>query len=176
MKTTPFLTVSVLTAVLFAAGAFAQNSEPAGPPAAASPAAPLPAPDQVIYIPRLPSPAEVTSAAVAQGLKIEKIAETAGQITVVYQRSDGQISTVAYQLLPAAGTPSTATAATATVVAAQPAVVYASPAPAYYYDPYFYDPWPWFGGVFFDVGVGHGFHHGGFRGGGFNRGGGFHHR
>jgi len=200
MKTIPFLTASVLAAAFLATGAIAQTSEETAPAAAASPVAPIPAPDQVIYIPRLPSPAEVTSAAVAQGLKIEQIAQMAGQVTVVYRRADGQISTVAYQLLPAAGTPTTGPAptavvqspATATMVAAPATtVVYASTAPAYYYDP-FYDPWPWFGGVVFDVGFGHGFRRfdgrrgffrggdghfrggdGHFRGGDGHRGGGF---
>ena len=157
-------------------------------PAAVSPAAPMPAPDQVIYIPRLPSPAELTSAAVAQGLTIEKIAQTSAQVAVVYRRADGQVSTVAYQLLPAAGSASTAPAATATFVPAPatamyvptpaPAVVYAAPEPVYYYDPFYY-PWPWFSPVSLDIGIGYGFHyfgggrgfryynggHGGFRGG-----------
>ena len=174
MKTVPFLTVSVLAVALSAAGVVAQTSEPTAPPAAASPAAPAPAPDQVIYIPRLPSPAEITSAAAAQGLTIAQIAQSASQITVIYKRADGSISTVAYQLLPAAGTPATATAATTTVVTAPPTtVVYASPAPVYYYDPFYYNPWPWFGPVAVDLGFGFGFHHGGhFRGGpGFHHGG-----
>jgi len=179
MKTFPFFTVSVLTAAFIAAGASAQTSEPTAPPEAASPAAPTPVPDQVIYIPRLPSPAEVANAAAAQGLAIEKIAQTAAQVTVVYRRADGQTSTVAYQLLPAAGTPATVvTAAPATVVTAPPAtVVYASPAPVYYYDP-FYSPWPWFGAISVDLGYNHGFRHyrggRGYNHGGYSRGGGGH--
>jgi len=184
MKTVPFLTVSVLAVALSAAGVVAQTSEPTAPPAAASIAAPPPAPDQIIYIPRLPSPAEITSAAVAQGLTIAQIAQSASQMVVVYKRADGSVSTVAYQLLPAAGAPAAATAATTTVMTAPPTtVVYASPAPVYYYDPFYYGPWPWFGPVAVDLGFGFGFHHGGFRGGhgfhgghGGGHGGGWHHR
>lgn len=104
----------------------------------------LPAPNQIIYAPRLPNPSELTSAAAAQGLAVDQISQTANQVTVVYRYSNGQTNTVAYQLLP------TATAPTTTVVAPSPAptvvyqttpqVIYETSPRVIYYDRY--DPWP----------------------------------
>jgi hypothetical protein len=170
MKTNLFITTVVLTTVLLAAGAVAQTADQTAPPTTVSPAGPMPAPDQIIYIPRLPNPTELANAAAAQGLTIEMMAQTSAQITVVYKHADGQTSTVAYQLLPAAGAPAASPATTTVVPTAPATVVYATPAPAYYYDP-FYWPGPWFAPVAFDIGIGYGYHY--FDGGrGFRYGGG----
>jgi len=60
-----------------------------------------------------------------------------------------------------------------------PTVTYVSPAPAYYYDPYYYNPWPAFAvGVGIGYGWGgwghYGYGHGGWGHGGWNHGGGIH--
>ena len=165
MKTNPFFAAVVLSTTFLVTGAVAQTSDQTTPPAAtATVASPTPAPNAIIYIPQLPNPTELANAAAAQGLAIDKIVQTSAQIIVVYKYANGQINTVAYQLLPVAGTaPATMTtvvpATTTTVVPATTAtVVYASPAPAYYYDPYpYYSPWPWFAPVAFNVGIGYGY-------------------
>jgi hypothetical protein len=166
MKTNPFFAAVVLSTAFLASGAVAQTSDQTPPPAAtATVASPTPAPNTIIYIPQLPNPTELANAAAAQGLVIEKIVQTSAQIIVVYKYANGQTNTVAYQLLPVAGTaPATTTTvvpATATTIvpATTATIVYASPSPAYYYDPYpYYSPWPWFAPVAFSVGIGY---HGG---------------
>jgi len=189
MKTKLFFTAAVLLTAFFVTGAVAQTSDQTTPPAAtATVASPAPAPNTIIYIPQLPNPTELANAAAAQGLTIDKIIQTSAQVVVVYKYANGQTNTVAYQLLPMAGTaPANTTtvvpANTATVVPATTAtVVYASPAPAYYYDSYPYYSWPWFAPVAFSVGLGYhggwGYHGGlGYHGGYGSHGGyGFRHR
>jgi len=185
MKTNPFFTAVVLTTAFLAPGAVAQTCTPTTPPAAtatvasptatvASPTAtapsPTPAPNAIIYLPQLPTPADLANAAAAQGLAIEKIVQTSAQIIVVYEYANGQTNTVAYQLLPAAGAAPTVPAATTTVVpGATTTVVYAQPASAYYYyDPYYYPwSWPWFAPISLGIGVGYGYHGYGFHHGGY---------
>lgn len=103
-----------------------------GQPAQQAPAAPqvqtAPAPNQIIYSPRLPTAAELTSVAAAQGVTVEQISQTANQVTVITRNSSGQTNTVAYQLLP---TPGMAAPASATIVAPAPTVV--TPAPTIVY-------------------------------------------
>ncbi len=168
MKTNSIITTAVAATALLATGILAQTEvpAPASPPGAVvSPASPMPAPNSVIYIPRLPTPAELSNAAAAQSLTIEKMEQTAAQITVVYKFANGQTNTVAYALLPAAGT-APATVPGPTVVAPAPAttVVYTTPVRAYYYDPYYY-AWPWAWPVAFDIGIGYRFHGGHYYGG-----------
>ena len=187
MKTSSYFTATALTAALFATGVLAQTSTPTPTPTpAAPPAVIMPAtPNEIIYLPRLPEPTELTNAAAAQGITVQQIAQSSGQVTVVYRYADGQMHTVAYQLLPTAGSaPATATApvavagvpaAPSTVVYAAPAAVY--PAPYYYYDPFYY-PWPWYGPVSFRIGLGYSFRHfgGGYGFRHFGGGRGFRHR
>lgn len=173
MKTNPILSAVVLAATFLATGAAAQTVS-ATPPAEATPmVSPTPAPNQIIYIPQLPNPAELANAAAAQGVSVQQINQTSNQITVVYKYANGQTNIICYQLLSAVGTaPAVAPAgAQVTTVAPSTTVVYASPAPAYYYyDPYGYY-WPWYGpvsiGLGFNFGYGHyyGGHFGGYRGG-----------
>jgi hypothetical protein len=179
MKTNVMLAAAVFATAFFATGAAAQTTAPTvsqipPPTAVVSPASPMPTPNSIIYIPRLPTPAELSNAAAVQGLSIEKMEQTGDHITVLYRYADGQFNTVAYQLLPTpgAGGPAPATPA-AVVPAATTTVVY--PAPSYYYyDPFYYPwPWPWFGPVSFRVGVGYGYGH--FRGGYIGAGHGFRH-
>ncbi len=179
MKTNSIISAAIAATALLTTGILAQTEVPApasppgavvsSPSAVVSPASPMPTPNSVIYIPRLPTPAELSSAAAAQSLTIDKMEVTSTQITVVYKFANGQTNTVAYALLPAAG-PAPATAPGSTVVATAPTttVVYTTPAPAYYYDPYpYYYGYPWAWPVGFNIGIGYTFHggyyHGGFR-------------
>jgi hypothetical protein len=127
--------------------------------------APAPAPNQIVYTPRLPTAAELTSAASAQGLSVERIEQSANQIVAVYKTSSGQTNTVAYQTLPPAGvaTPTTP-APNYTVTAPPPTVVYEQPAPrvVYYDDDPFYYPRIWYPPVSVRLGFGFGHFHGGF--------------
>ena len=183
MRTNSIISAVAISTTLFTTGLLGQAETPApsAPPAAVSPASPMPTPNSVIYIPRLPTPAELANAAAAQGLAIEKMEQTSTQITVVYKYAGGQTNTVAYQLLPTASTaPATTPAPTTIVATPAPTFVYTSP--AYYYDSYpYYYGWPWAWPVAFDIGIGYRFHggyyHGGFHhfgGPGFHGGRGWH--
>jgi hypothetical protein len=157
--------------------ASAQNTVSAEVPAPALVAtAPALVPSQVIYSPRLPTPVELTNAAAAQGVAINRIEQTATQVTVAYKFSDGQTKTVAYLLLPSPG------AAPAPVPVVVPAstpvttttVYYDSSPRVIYYEPSYY-PYSyardWYPPVSLSLGLGFGFH----GGGGYYRGG-FHGR
>ena len=183
---TRFALAIVCSSLVFALGAHGQpnNSVVVSPSAPLSPnVAPTvtPAtavtPNQIVYALRLPSVPELTNAASAQGLTIEKIEQTNTQITVVYRYGNGQINAVAYLLLPTGGASANPLPTPATP---PPAVAYYEPAPrvVYYDDSYGY--WPgyypyyWYPPVSFRVGLGFNYHygyHGGY-GGGFR---GFHH-
>ncbi len=186
MKTKLF-SLLVIPAGLLALGAQAQVAAPSSP-APAVDVVSTPQANQIVYAPRLPSTTELTNVAAAQGLSIDKIIQTASQMTVVYRSANGQTNTVAYLLLPAAGStaanevpapsavPSGAVMGTTTqtVIAAPspaPQVVYATPAPIYYYDPFYYPAYysyPWYSPVSVSIGWGFGYH------GGYHGGGGFH--
>lgn len=191
MKTNSIITAVVFTTTLFATGAVAQTTAqttaapvaPTTTPAAiVAPASPMPAPNSIIYIPRLPTPAELSNAAAAQGLTIAKMEQTSDHITVVYQYSNGQTNTISYQLLSAAGvatapgTPAPA-AVTAMVPASTTTVVYPD-AGYYYYDPFYYPwGWPWYAPVSLSLGFGYGhFGYGHVGYGHFGGGPGFRHR
>lgn len=135
------------------------------PPAQAA----APAPNQVIYSPRLPSPAELTSAAAAQGLAVDQISQTANQVTVVYRNNAGQVNTVAYQLLPTGANTTT----TVVVPSPAPTVVYQTAPSVVYYDTY--GPyWPRYYYPPVSVSLGFGYYHG-WGHGGYYRGGWGHH-
>lgn len=150
---------------------------------AATPTAPVTAtaPDRTVFAPRLPTPAELTDIAAAQGLAIERIEQTATQVTVTTKSADGRLNTVLYQLLSSIGTvpaaapvsvttPAVVPVATPTtvVVTNEPEVIYVPSRRYYSYDPLWV---PWNDFVPFAVGVGlgftfhdHGGHYGHFRG------------
>jgi hypothetical protein len=128
---------------------------------------------QIVYTPQLPTAAEITNAAAAQGLTVERLVQTSNQVIAFYRTGSGQAMNVAYQSLPPAGsavatpTPAPAVVVTSpppTVVAAPPRTVVYEPAPrVIYYDyPSYYYPRVWYPPVSFNVGFGyHRFHHGG---------------
>ena len=163
----------ILTAVVaasFLAGLHAQESAPVAAPTSPAPtvAAPAPtvapaAPNQVIYSPRLPSATELTNAAAAQGVSVERIDQTNTQVTITYKYSNGQINTVAYQLLPTATTPAPQQQ---TVVQTSPAptVVYTQPPRVVYYEEPVYYPryyYPYYPPVSLSFGFGYRHYHGG---------------
>jgi len=177
------------SSLVFALGAHGQSNNPVVVSSSAAPSpsvAPIVAPatavtpNQIVYAQRLPSVTELTNAAAAQGLTIEKIEQTSAQITAVYRYGNGQINAVAYLLLPAAGAvASPVVTSVPTPSTPAPAVAYYESAPnaVYYNDSYGY--WPgyypyyWYPPVSFRVGLGFNYHygfHGGF--GGYR---GFHH-
>jgi hypothetical protein len=174
MKTIPIFTAVVLTTTFLTAGAIAQTGTPPTPsPAPAVVPMQMPAPNQVIYLPQLPTAAALANAATAQGVTVEQINQTSTQITVVYKFSTGQTNTICYQLLAAAlNAPMPAGTAPAAVPAAT-TVIYERGGPVYYYDPFYY-PWPWYAPV--AVSLGFGFHGGYYHGGGGSFHGGFHGR
>ena len=167
---------SILAATLLTGSAYAQNSAstitaaptaviPSTPaPVVANSATPAPTPNQYVYTPRLPSVAELSNAAAAQGLAIERIEQSATQIIAVYKYDNGQTNTVAYQTLPPSSSGTVVTAAPV------PTVIYESAPRVVYYDNYdpFYYP---YGYSPFSVRLGIGL---GYRGG-YGYRGGFHH-
>jgi hypothetical protein len=165
MKMHTLIAGSILATALFGTAAFAQNTVSVSAPTSS------PTPNEVVYVPTLPSVADLTKAATAQGITVEQINQTSSQITAVYKYANGQVSTVAYQPLSAAEAsaipmPTTPAPAVGTVAPAT-TVVYQTAGPGYYYDypyPYGYYGYGWYPPV--SIGLGFGFHGGGgFRGG-----------
>lgn len=169
----------LLAAALVTSGLRAQDSStpsttpPPSAPTSAPAAAPVvtqaaPAPSQIIYSPRLPTAAELTSVATAQGLAVEQINETSTQVTAIYKNNTtGQVTTIAYQLLP------TATAPATTIAVPTPApttVIYQPATRVIYYDDYPYYPRYYYPPV--SLSLGFGYYHGW---GGGHWGGGYHH-
>lgn len=145
MKTTKFIAAAIAAAGLFSTGALAQT-----------PAAPA-SPNEVVYVPQLPSAAELTKAAAAQNITIERIDQTSSQIVVTYKYPTGQENTVAYEpLSSASGVAAPASSTTAAPASSTTTVVYSAPYYTYPYYPYY---WGWYPPV--AVGIGFGFHGGG---------------
>lgn len=179
-------TVSLLAlgavALLSGAGALAADAPIASPAVAEAQVRP----DRIVYSGQLPSVAQLTQTAQAQGLTIATITQTASEIAVTYRLQDNSTRTVSYQLLPtnADGTaavepppgnvPVTVTPAPAPVqvvevVEPPPTVVYRYRyADPYYYDPFYWGPAPV--SVHLGFGFGGGYRHGGYYGGHFYHG------
>lgn len=123
---------------------------------------------QIVYTPQLPNVTDLTNAAAAQGLTVERMVQTGTQLIAFYRNASGQATTVAYQTLP----PSAVATAPVVTAPAPTTVVYA-PAPRviYYEDPYYY-PRVWYPPVSLSFGFGY---RGGYYGGGYY-GGGHRHR
>lgn len=180
----PFVFAAALAVTGARAGAADDPSAaPAATPAPAdteattpAPAVSMPTPNQILYVPRLPSAQELANAAAAQKVGIEQMLQTSAQITVVYKYANGQTNVVAYQLLPTANVAQPTPAPKVVYRTAPPRVVYYSdpywaPSYAYYPDYYWYPP------VSLSLGFGYGWgghFHGGYRGG-FHGGHGGHH-
>ncbi|MFI5357470.1 MAG: hypothetical protein ACHQ4G_09060 [Opitutales bacterium] len=127
-----------------------------------------------IYLAQLPTSADLVKAAEAHGVKISRIDQTNDRIVVVYEYAGGATQTVAYALLPAAGTSQSA-AAPAPAALAQPAptviypqsaptVVYTRPATVYYqpaYGPYYDPAWDFWAPLAVGLSLGWVWHDGG---------------
>ena len=171
---TKLLFTTVLGATALAVAHAQQPATPTTPAptvVSAPPAAPA-APAQTVYTPRLPTANDLTNAAAAQGITVERIEQGASQVTATYRYANGQTNTVVYQVLPPAGAPA-ATAQTQVVQGPPPAVVYEqAPRTVYveeYYGPRYYPyPYAYYPPVSLHLGFGYGY-----RGGYY---GGFHHR
>jgi uncharacterized membrane protein YgcG len=197
---------NIITALVLAAASVASyaRAETTDATPAASPSTPPPAvstaagevrtSNQIVYVPQLPSAQELTNAAYAQGVAIDKIADNGSQISVTYKLTNGQINSVTYQMLPAAQAGASQTVviptspAPAVVYQPQPAprVVYYYPESSYYPDYAYYPDRYWYSPISLSLGFGYGYYggyrghagyygHGGFRGGGYHGGGGGHH-
>lgn len=111
--------------------------------------APAVQPDRIIYSGQLPSVAQLTQTAQAQGLTIATISQTARDVTVTYRLANNSTRTISYQLLPDSGPATVMPVAPAPVVETAPQTVqvveYAPPPTVVYryYDPYYYDPFYW---------------------------------
>jgi hypothetical protein len=146
-----------------------------------------PTPNEVIYLPQLPTAADLTQSAAAHGVTIASIQQVNGEEVAIYRMPNGQASVVAYFPLSAAGSataavalaPTPAVMAGAAVTAVTPptsVVDYDAIAPGYYdYYADGYYPWGWYPGGFWGLGFGYGYGVGyGFRGHGYGGGGRFH--
>lgn len=132
--------------------------------------------DHVVYLARLPAPAELLKGAKSQGISITRMDQTSDRVVVVYQHSGGRTVTFAYTLLSAAANyPAPAVKTTAgeepKVVYAEPSrvteVIYTEPRTVYYRPRYvrYYDPaWDFWGPLALGIGIGwnggHGHGHG----------------
>ncbi len=165
---TKILSSFVLATTFLSIGANAQT--PVATTSTPTPTTPAPvvvapaasAPNQVIYSPRLPTVAELTSMANAQGLTLLRVEQASAQETAVYQFANGQTNVVSYQLLPASGLVGTTATPPPTIVETSPRVVYYEPAYDYY--PGYY-PAYWYPPVSLRLGFGYGYRGGYFRGG-----------
>lgn len=121
---------------------------------------------QTVYTPKLPTAQELTDAAAAQGLTVERISQTGLQVIAFYRNASGQPITVAYQTLPPAGVGQAQTPAPAPVVvntspavvntAPQTTVVYESAPRVIYYDtPRYYYPHAYYPPVSLSFGFGY---------------------
>lgn len=141
------LGAAALVGAASACAADAPSAAPSsGEPEIVAPAVP---PDRIIYSGQLPSVAQLTQTAQAQGLTIANISQTARDITVTYRLANNSTRTISYQLLPDAGA-AVMTEPAPTVVQSAPATVqvveYTPPPPTVIYrtyDPYYYDPFYW---------------------------------
>ena len=178
MMTRQFTLAAILIGAVACTGATAQTASGGQDPA----------PNELIYVPAIPTAAELSQTAVAQGQTIASIRQVNGEEIVTYRLSDNRVNIVAYLPLSAAGSAAPAASGAATLVptpstaapAVGPAVVYESPSPDYSYDYPDYYPWGWYSGPYFGFGYGYGYGRGygyggrgfGYRGGGFHGGGG----
>ena len=193
MKNNFLLPAALLAAVVSAPLMLAQDAAaPAATPAPAASVSTLPVVNHLVYLAKLPTPAELMKGAAAQGSTITRIDQTSDSIVVVYQYANGRTDTFGYTLLSAAttlengapvavqpGTPAPAP----TVVYAQPVpqtttVVYRDPETVYYTPRYvrYYDPVADFWGpLALGVGIGWIGGHDSWHGGWHGRGGWRHH-
>ena len=106
MNTKLSLSAAALALAGFGATCLAQNlSVPATPAAAGAAAIESRAPDRIIYLGTLPTPAELTQGAAARGVSVVRMEQTDRRIVAYYQTPGGAITADAYELLTTAGVP-----------------------------------------------------------------------
>ena len=144
---TKIITALVASTGFIAAVASAQDAPVSPTPAPAFSPAPAPAPNQIVHAHQLPSVADLTKAAAAQGIAIKQIVQSARDISVSYQLAGGQTRTVLYQLLSSENPPAVSV----------PTVVYVERSPDYYYygDPFYPGYGHWYPGFSARIGFGH---------------------
>jgi hypothetical protein len=121
--------------------------------------------DGLIHVQKLPTPAQITADAEAEGMSVTRMEQQSDRIIVSYRYASGNTRTFAYTtVLPS--NPETEIGAS-TVTSAPPppspnyTVIYSEPAPVYYYPrSYYYNPyWPT---TSFSLGLGFGRSYGGY--------------
>lgn len=157
---------------LFAQEAVTVTTPPPAPPAlspsngpapASAAAAPESVPvDGLIHVQQLPSPAQLTKDAEAEGMVITRMEQSTDRIVVTYRYASGNTRTFAYTTVLPVDPDSEI--APPRVEASAPTVIYRE-APRVIYDSYpryvtrYYDPWPTFSlGLGFGRGFGYGSH------------------
>ena len=189
MKTSHYFPAALLTMVVSCLPAWAgpevvnQADATATSAAADLPASVLPEAgviNHVVYLARLPTPAELLSGAKVQGITISRMDQTNDKVVVVYEHSGGRSVTFAYTLLSSVASGSAPVVASAPVNSASTAVytqevpvtrvVYAEPERVYYTSRAvtYYDPaWDFWAPLAIGVGIGwlgghdyHGWHGG----------------
>lgn len=153
MKINKFIAAATLAAAVASTAALADDAVVA-----------TPAPNTVVYVQQLPTPAELTKAAAAQGVTLVQISQTANMISATYKRSDGEVTTVAYEPLSAAGVDAATPGPTVATATPAPSTTVVYTTPVYYDYPYGYPYWGWYPPV--AVGIGFGWGWGGHWGGG----------
>lgn len=166
MKT--FRLILLACGVLAGTGLFAQEGAtmatppPPPPPSADDNAAPTPAPtpvDGLIHVQELPTTAQLTKDAEAEGMAITRMEQSTDRIVVTYRYASGNTRTFAYTtVLPE--DPDTVVGAPPPAPASESSphytVIYSEPPPVYYtpryYSPRYYDPF----GPSLSIGLGFG--------------------
>ncbi len=177
-------TTKVLALAVLLGGAPFVLAEDQAAPVANS--AELPTVSRLVYLPQLPTPANLQKEAAAQGTTILRLDHTDDSVVVIYKYADGRTENVGYTILsPDSTTEEKAVVAAPpppapqiTVVSAPPpTVVYREPTTVYYETRY-YDPFDHFWApLALGIGIGyisggHGtYYHGYGRGYSFHRGG-----
>src|ERR1035437_9950889 len=88
MKSNKIIFTASLAAAALSAGAWAQPANVSTPPS------------EVIYLPQLPTPADLSQGAAAHGQTLGRIEQTGNRVIAVYNGPNGQTLTVDYELLP----------------------------------------------------------------------------
>lgn len=112
----------------------AQNSNLSAPSTTGLTTAESRAPDRIIYLGKLPTPAELAGDAAARNVSVVRMEQTDKSIVVFYQTSGGAVTSDAYELMASAGIPNAPAVPTAPTVPSAP-VLSAPTAPAVYQAP-----------------------------------------
>ena len=126
------------------------NTPPPPPPQAATPTTTPVQVDGLIHVQEMPTSAQLTRDAEAEGMTITRMEQLSDRTIVTYRYASGNTRTFAYtQTLPTDPDKEIAAPTQTVIGSSQPSytVVYTEPAPVYYYpryvrsyDPYYYGP------------------------------------